>query len=244
MQKLKKIIKRFVPARLRAFLNSLSERKYEREYRQRPIENVFSKIFESNRWRSGESISGPGSELDVTRHISQEIPKLIAEFSVQTFLDVPCGDFNWMKTVDLSGCQYIGGDIVPQLIEQNQKIYGDSHRRFLHIDLTKGPLPFADMLLCRDCFIHLSFQHLRDALASIRSAGIRYLLTTTYPEIVRNDDIVTGLHRPINLCLPPFNFPSPVRLIIERPHASPTEWDRNKSLGLWPVSQLPDFIVS
>jgi hypothetical protein len=34
-------------------------------------------------------------------------------------LDAPCGDFNWMKEVDLSAVHYTGGDIVEPLVNSN-----------------------------------------------------------------------------------------------------------------------------
>ena len=34
-------------------------------------------------------------------------------------LDIPCGDFYWMKEVDLKDIEYIGADIVDELIKKN-----------------------------------------------------------------------------------------------------------------------------
>jgi hypothetical protein len=57
-----------------------------------------------------------------------------------------------MKMPD--GMEYMGGDIVEKLIQQNQSKYGDPHTRFITIDIVKDLLPQADLWLCRDCLFH------------------------------------------------------------------------------------------
>ena len=56
------------------------------------------------------------------------IPELFARLGVKTFLDSPCGDWNWMRLVDLKGIQYIGADVVPAIVEQNHKMYAGPER--------------------------------------------------------------------------------------------------------------------
>jgi len=102
----------------------------------------------------------------------------------------------------------------------------------------ESPLPAADMLLCRDCLVHLSNAHIRRALANIRASDTTYLLTTTFTDRDRNQDIPTGSWRPINLLLPPYNFPEPLRLIDER---CPDPTYADKHLGLWRVADIPGF---
>jgi hypothetical protein len=54
-----------------------------------------------------------------------------------------------------------------------------------------------------------------------------------------NADIQTGGWRPINLQLPPYNLPKPIKLIDER---CPLEDYRDKSLGLWKTADIPDYV--
>ena len=105
------------------------------------------------------------------------------------------------------------------------------------LDLTRDPLPKADLLFSRDCLVHLSFADVRRALGGVLRSGIPYLLTTTFPGGASNEDIVTGDWRPLDLERPPFSFPRPLRLIEE----GCTEGDgrfAGKSLGLWRVADL------
>jgi hypothetical protein len=53
------------------------------------------------------------------------LERYLKTLNVQVFLDVPCGDFNWMKHVTLPhGTRYIGGDIVASLVHDSQKNMG------------------------------------------------------------------------------------------------------------------------
>ncbi|MBN2536778.1 class I SAM-dependent methyltransferase [candidate division WOR-3 bacterium] len=206
-------------------------------YSGKSPERVFTDEFRRNRrvWKGRGSSSGPGSSLAQTAAVRRALPGLLKELGCRSLLDAPCGDFFWMRHVDL-GVDYTGGDIVEKLVEENRRRYGRPGRRFVRLDLLRDRLPPADLVLCRDCLVHLSFEHVALALANIRESGNRYLLTTTFIGHDRNDDILTGLWRPINLQRPPFNFPEPLRLIDEE---SPLADQRDKRLGLWKTEAIP-----
>jgi len=84
------------------------------------MEDIFTGIYLSNGWSGKESKSGTGSDLDQTRIIRQQIPKLFRKLGIKSVLDVPCGDFWWFKEMDLGNIKYIGADIVPELIKSNR----------------------------------------------------------------------------------------------------------------------------
>ena len=46
---------------------------------------------------------------------------VLEKLEIKSFLDIPCGDYNWISTVDKIGIQYIGRDIVAEIIESNKK---------------------------------------------------------------------------------------------------------------------------
>jgi SAM-dependent methyltransferase len=202
---------------------------------------AFRHAYHHNLWGGDETPSGPGSSAAQTRAIARALPGLLRRHDVRSLLDVPCGSFNWMADVDLPGVEYTGGDIVPELVAEAGRRYGARHQRFLVLDLTSSPLPPADLLLCRDCLVHLSLTDARRALANIRRSDITYLLTTTFPAEPTNVDVVTGDWRPLNLQRPPFGFPEPLELLVE----GCTEQQglfADKSLGLWRVADLPPEI--
>jgi hypothetical protein len=199
---------------------------------------AFRYAYEHNLWRSPESRSGTGSSRAQTRAIAQALPALCRRHTVGSLLDVPCGIADWMVRVHLPGVRYIGGDIVPDIVREAARRYGTTDRRYLVIDLTRSPLPSADLLLCRDCLVHLSYRDIVSAIVNIRRSDIAYVLTTTFTTEPAFRDIVTGDWRPLNLEAPPFSFPAPTELLYEEC----TEHDgafADKALGLWRVRDLP-----
>lgn len=88
-------------------------------------EAIFTDIFRNNDWAGAASVSGQGSDLEQTRVVAQVLPELFRELSVRRFLDLPCGDFHWMSRVDLSGVEYLGGDIVRDLVRLNAPRAGE-----------------------------------------------------------------------------------------------------------------------
>jgi hypothetical protein len=199
--------------------------------------DVFTQIYRTNHWGGDASKSGQGSDRDQTGEVAAGLRRIVAAYGVRVLLDLPCGDFNWMKDAGLEIGKYIGGDIVPELISLNRKVHGSDTREFIMLDVTTGPLPDADLLFCRDCLVHLSNGNTGKALDVIRKSGIRYFLTTTFTECDRNEDIVTGDWRIINLEKPPFSLPPPLELIDEKCTEGGGTY-ADKSLGLWRVADL------
>ena len=201
----------------------------------------FQRIFELNLWGNDESVSGEGSNLARTAVVRAQLPALLARHGVRSILDAPCGDFFWMKEVDLGDIDYIGVDIVSGIIAKNVERYAGPKRRFLVCDLVEDPLPAADLILCRDVLVHLTYAETRRALDSFKRSRATWLLTTTFTGPRENRDITTGDWRPINLQHAPYNFPQPVDLLNEGSDEVDEELGAfpDKSLGLWRLADLP-----
>lgn len=201
-----------------------------------PCDALFSFVYRKNIWGGDESRSGVGSSLDETLSLRHELPALLAQWSIESMLDVPCGDFHWMNELNLPLQRYIGADIVSDIVERNSKLYPRAGRRFVRLDLTRDRLPQADLIFCRDCLPHFSHELIRHAVANIKSSGAKFLLTTTFPAHAENPDIMTGWWRPLNLEKAPFCFPQPLRYVHE---GNPDSGYSDKSLGLWRIQDLP-----
>ena len=208
------------------------------ELKKLDLASRFARIYETDLWEGPESRSGQGSSLDSTARLRTELPALFRRHHVQRILDAPCGDFHWMRHVDLTGVEYVGADIVRELVVRNEREFGSASRQFMEADLTRGPLPHADLVLCRDCFVHLSYAHIRAAIAVIRASGARYLLTTTFTEQPENRDVQDGDWRPLNLQAPPFSFPEPLEFLVEGCEEEGGAY-ADKTLALWRVAELP-----
>jgi len=195
---------------------------------------AFTAIYEGHLWSAGESVSGDGSTLEFSASLRETLPPLLAELGAESLLDVGCGDFNWMKTVDLNGVRYIGVDVVEPMIRRNLELYGSERRTFLVADVTKDRLQKTDIVLCRHCLIHLSNRQVCAALRNLKSIGAKYLLTTTFPVVTTNTDIWPGSYRPINLEIQPFSLPTPFRIV----HDTRIETDRSSVLALWRFADI------
>ena len=73
-----------------------------------------------------------------------ELPRLLSRVGARALLDAPCGDFNWMRHVDLGSVSYTGVDVVAPLIERCQRTYGGATRQFVVRDILADPLPRAE----------------------------------------------------------------------------------------------------
>lgn len=205
-------------------------------------ETVFRSFFRQNSWGSGESVSGAGSEFANTRVIAARLPALWSELRINKVLDLPCGDFHWMRTVDLSRVDYTGADIVAELVRSNNAAYASERIRFLRLDLVRDRLPRADFIMCRDCLVHLSYHDIFSGLRNICASGAKFLFTTTFPARSVNIDIPAGAWRPLNLQAAPFLLPTPMELLNEE-YAGDDGAYLDKSLALWRVADLKERLA-
>lgn len=208
-------------------------RRRRRELRGRQGQDIFSEIYETDAWQSQESKSGAGSTLAATAAIRAALPGLLADLDIKHLIDAPCGDFHWMREVDLPLTEYIGGDIVVPLIDHLNAEYAADNRRFIMLDLTTDELPHADALFCRDLFLHLSFADIERVKANFLRSDCRYLIASTYPDINVHFDILTGEARPVNLLSAPFNWPTPIRILDDGVYEH-----LDRRMGVWRRDQF------
>lgn len=209
--------------------------------------DVFTEIYKKNIWNSSESPSGPGSELVNTRNLMEELPLVLRDFNISSLLDLPCGDFNWMQHVNLSGVRYIGGDVVSEIVERNNALYSNEQRTFKLINLLSQDiaLPKVDAVFCRDCLVHLPLTDIFIALQNICQSGALYLITTHYSFLrySANSDIEMGQWRRLNLEIAPFFFPPPLKYIIEGSIESGGKLC-DKVSAVWSISQIKKIVNS
>jgi 2-polyprenyl-3-methyl-5-hydroxy-6-metoxy-1,4-benzoquinol methylase len=197
------------------------------------LQQRFQRIHDTNLWGAEASVSGLGSEVDATATLRAELPPLLMRLGATSLLDAPCGDAGWIARADLP-VRVVGIDIVPDLIERLRaraargEILGEYHLA----DITRDPLPRADVVLCRDCLVHFSFANIARAVENFRSSGATWLITTTFPEWQQNADCEDGDWRALNFQRAPFNWGQPAELLNENCTEAGGGW-RDKSLGAW-----------
>ncbi|GCF67794.1 hypothetical protein BC2903_16130 [Bacillus cereus] len=195
------------------------------------MKDVFTYIFKHNVWGGTESVSGTGSSVYESQQLINKLPLLLNLFEINSVLDAPCGDFNWMKYVPLPlTTNYTGIDIVTDLVEENNKMFKKNHIKFVEKNIVQDDLPCVDLILCRDALVHFTFEDVLKAIKNFKQSGSTYLLVTHFPTAIKNDEIHTGDWRPLNLCLHPFSFPEPILSIKETLNI--------KTMSLWKLSDL------
>ncbi|MEA5628415.1 class I SAM-dependent methyltransferase [Nostoc sp. UHCC 0251] len=166
---------------------------------------IFSEIYTNNTWggNSGEFYSGKGSNID----FSQQYCELIKNFALKiataniTIVDLGCGDFrvgqNLLQTLEVCQIkyQYIGVDIVPELVERNNIDYANTNIKFVCLDMIEQDLPKGDICLIRQVLQHLSNQDIKKILEKIPQYDYTFIteaLPDTELDYVPNVDIPTG----------------------------------------------------
>ena len=109
-------------------------------------------------------------------------------------------------------------------------------------------LPNADLMLCRDCLVHLSNKNVKKFLKNFVNSDIKYILITSYESSLNNNnfniniEIDDGDFRPTYLRESPFNFPNPTIKILDRDIEHSKNPNLNCYLYLYSKNQLKQLI--
>lgn len=232
------MLKKIIPTIVLDYFRRFKYNGQASPFNGKSVKETFTSIYNQNTWGSNIIASGQGSTEELSANAVKMTGHIINNQKIKSILDLPCGDFNWMKNVCLSDVDYLGGDIVEELIEKNIKTFKADNINFMHLDLINDDLPRVDLIIVRDCFVHFSYHNILKSLENIKRSKCKYILTTTFTKQKVNYDIVTGDWRPINLSLKPFNFPKPIVIIEENFEQEYKKDFRAKSLALWKVADI------
>tara|TARA_B100001175_G_C19503364_1_gene639473 strand:+ start:399 stop:1085 length:687 start_codon:yes stop_codon:yes gene_type:complete len=189
---------------------------------KKKLSDRFNYIYRENYWGDLESVSGPGSSLKNSRKITKTLKNIVRKYKIESIVDAPCGDCNWIKeTFNNSNLKYLGIDIVPDLIKKNKSRF-KNHKNinFKILDITNSKLPKSDLIICRDFLFHLSFKDGKKFLKNLFKSEFKYLLTSSHSNGIGNDfenlkDIRSGDFRRINIFQKPYNFNKKYELCVK-----------------------------
>jgi hypothetical protein len=202
-----------------------------------PDQAYFQGIYRQSLFGKSTSVSGPGSSINATKAVRESVFDLFNEYSVRTIVDIPCGDFLWLSTMDLKNLRYTGLDIVPELISELRNKY-PQHQFECH-DAAADSLGYFDLILCRDLLVHLTTEQALKVIDKFRESGSTYLLATTFVNQKKNVELrvpkIGVGWRPLNLSIFPFNLGSPLRTVNENSTEGRGRFG-DKSLGLWKLN--------
>ncbi|RAJ13455.1 class I SAM-dependent methyltransferase [Olleya aquimaris] len=182
-----------------------------------PTKQAMQQVYAKQLWGSSgaEFFSGEGSH-----HPELVIPYIEV---LKTFLtsfkqplvvaDLGCGDFNIGKQLVQHTKQYIGVDIVPELIAHNIKTFKADNLQFQCLDIAQDQLPKADCVIVRQVLQHLSNAEVQSVLNKL--SNYKYIVLTEHVpqgDFVPNKDIISGQgirlkkQSGLDIIQPPFNF--------------------------------------
>jgi hypothetical protein len=178
------------------------------------LQRVFTGIFENNAWKSWETRSGSGSTWQATHALIPALGALLEALDIRVLVDAGCGDVNWMSALTPRLALYFGLDIVEHLALQNSRLLGHRAGHFFKVaDITQDPLPRADAILSRNVLTHLSNAQVHAALRNFAASGARFLIASAHDGVVQNQEMQTGVWRPLDLTQAPFHLPPPLQRI-------------------------------
>ena len=189
----------------------LGYREYSRD-EPPPAREAFERIYREGLWAKdaqGKGTSGYGSTLEFTKLYRVFLQDFLAAYQVRSVVDAGCGDWEFSQAIDWKGIRYLGVDIAPTVIAENQRRYGAANVRFAVADIVRDELPAADLLLVKDVLQHLSNADIRRFLAQLPRYRHVLIVNDVLPESFSAPaaDIPTGRYRPIDLTQPPFSLP-------------------------------------
>ena len=200
-------------------------------------ESLFTQFHHNRTWAEiCNTTDGPGSTLEYTTTIRQQLPALLKKWDIKSMLDASCGEFIWMREVDLSGINYIGGEIVADKIQKLSQEF--PQHTWLHLDIIEDNLPSVDMWMCRDTLFHFPHEYLKKTLQNFLRSDIKYLLTSSHPDVEANEDFSSfGDFRPNNFNIAPFNFGEPLDVIDD----TGPGWPLKRHMYLYSREQMSGF---
>lgn len=189
------------------------------------LEQIFTDIYRTKKWAYG---CGSGSTEEYTEQLIPKLQAIIYRLKVKTLLDAPCGRYSWIDRLKVN--MYIGGDIVKDLYEENSQKYPLQY--FSILDITKDPLPKADLWLCRACLYHLSRPNIDKVIQNYLRSDIPYVLFTTsegHEEYGKDGD-----YRPFNMEY--YGLPKPLEKFDDGPLMKMGLWSKDQFNYVYTVS--------
>ncbi len=142
----------------------------QRSYETLSVRESFRKIYSTKVWGdNGQPFySGPGSHGPIAEQYSAAVVAFIKDHGVRSVVDCGCGDFSvGRRIVEATDVQYTGVDVVDDLIEHHKKTVQNPRVSFLCADLTRDPLPSADLYLIRQVLQHLGNREITKVLERV-----------------------------------------------------------------------------
>jgi len=183
---------------------------------QKDCEEVFSYYYDNFLWgctEDGGPSSGWGSHLKFAKPYIEFLTQFIHDNQITSVVDLGCGSWEFSQYIDWDGIDYVGVEVVKQLVDLNNEKFATDNIKFIKGDILTMDLPDGALLVCKDVLQHLQDSDIQLFLSRIKKYN--HCLITNDIAISIEDNIELtkknrnskrrGSNRPLDLTLPPFN---------------------------------------
>jgi SAM-dependent methyltransferase len=168
------------------------------------MKEQFEGIYANNEWQYG---SGTGSRPVNTRRYMRMLQRFLRDQKIRSVVDFGCGDWQFSQFIKWEGIDYLGLDIVPFVIERNEKQFSSDNVRFRVFSGNFDDVPPADLLIVKDVLQHWSNASILAFLPVLERFRFSLITNDVNPRgITENSDIADGDCRDLDLRMPPFNL--------------------------------------
>ena len=149
--------------------NKLSKHIYD-------TKNIFTNIYDLNFWGDG---SGPGSKYEYNIEYIEILQKLFNDFKICDVIDIGCGDWQFSQYIDFKNINYLGIDIVENVIRDNNIKYKKNNINFRCLDIIEysKKIKNTDLIILKDVLQHWPTQVIIETLNDLL-LKTKYILVT------------------------------------------------------------------
>src|ERR1700683_1692287 len=136
---------------------------------------VFQEIYQKRKWGQG---SGPGSSPNNTIEYRAFVERFIEANGIRSVTDLGCGAWQFSHLIDWSHVDYIGFDVVPEIVAQNRSHFARPNVRFQELTGIDD-LPGGDLLVSKEVLQHLPNKTVAEYLLVLRQKYRSGILTNS-----------------------------------------------------------------
>jgi SAM-dependent methyltransferase len=160
---------------------------------------------DSSHWGKG---SGAGSNAYFTIEYRHFLEKFLVMNGISSVVDIGCGDWQFSRFLNWANARYLGLDVVPSVIQANQKRFGLPSVQFRIMPENLAEVPSGDLLIMKDVLQHLPEENILRFRDLVLPKFKYCLITNSYQKLETpvNVDIRIGDFRCLDLQAAPFQF--------------------------------------
>lgn len=174
-----------------------------RAFVPRNMTEAFSEVYGRDDWDGG---SGYGSKPENTVEYRSLLETFLRLHKIGSVVDIGCGDWQFSQLINWQDVKYLGIDTVPAIVAINNHRFGPRFQ-FEYRDVTRDSLPPGDLVILKDVLQHWPNDIIQAFLPRLEQYRFALITNCGSQKPNLNADIAMTGYRPLDLRLPPFNYP-------------------------------------